>query len=322
MLVVEVIVRPPYGERESPRGLSYASLICIHVCMYICVCTHICIHIYMYIYIYIYLCMYVYIYIYIYIYMYTHEARRGRRRAPSPGGPCPLKLRRRPRGDPRKTRESLCMCMCMCMCRCWCIYTYTYTYTYTTKDKTKDIRQWYYSDVSTHRYCSWWKSPWSGNIIKLYEWTLFQQRRPSHKRTSLQQERACSRGSYVRGRQGKGVVRNNWFDRVLLPILYTFNPHADRCSNPLPWDPLSCPWKHIADFYFNVEVRLCRILQALLFCYFNVETSMRNILTLPRRPRGDRRARLSTWTSQAAIRLQGYSFFLTQALTWNISTLK
>ena len=41
-----------------------------------------------------------------------------------------------------------------------------------------------------------------------------------------------------------GVVSNNWFDRGWLSIkLFTCsNPHVDRCSNPLPWDPLSSPW--------------------------------------------------------------------------------
>ena len=39
-----------------------------------------------------------------------------------------------------------------------------------------------------------------------------------------------------------GVVSNNWFDCVFCFNLFTCsNPHVDRCSNPLPWDPLSSP---------------------------------------------------------------------------------
>ena len=34
----------------------------------------------------------------------------------------------------------------------------------------------------------------------------------------------------------------------------------------------------IADFYFNVEIKVRNILQALLFCYFNAEIKFRNIL--------------------------------------------
>ena len=45
-----------------------------------------------------------------------------------------------------------------------------------------------------------------------------------------------------RGSQGMAVVSNNWFDRALLPILHMLkHPHVDRCSDPLPRAPLSCP---------------------------------------------------------------------------------
>ena len=44
----------------------------------------------------------------------------------------------------------------------------------------------------------------------------------------------------TKGSQGMGVGSNYWFDRVLLSVLCS-NPHVDRCSNPLPWDPLSSP---------------------------------------------------------------------------------
>ena len=49
-----------------------------------------------------------------------------------------------------------------------------------------------------------------------------------------------------------GVVGNNWFDRILLSTLCMFKtPHVDRCSNPLPWDPLSSP------YIVNVPTRWC-----------------------------------------------------------------
>ena len=41
--------------------------------------------------------------------------------------------------------------------------------------------------------------------------------------------------------QGRGVVSNNWFDCVLPSIVFMSYPHVDRCSSPLPWDPLSSP---------------------------------------------------------------------------------
>ena len=45
------------------------------------------------------------------------------------------------------------------------------------------------------------------------------------------------------------VVSNNWSDRALLSISYMLkkrNPHVDRCSNPLPRDPLSSPETRVA----------------------------------------------------------------------------
>ena len=48
----------------------------------------------------------------------------------------------------------------------------------------------------------------------------------------------------LRGSEGMGVVSNSWFDRVSLSIIVTrSSPHIDRCSSPLPWDPLSSPQK-------------------------------------------------------------------------------
>ena len=38
--------------------------------------------------------------------------------------------------------------------------------------------------------------------------------------------------------QGMGGVSKNWLDCALCSILSCSNPHVDRCSNPLPWDPL------------------------------------------------------------------------------------
>ena len=38
-----------------------------------------------------------------------------------------------------------------------------------------------------------------------------------------------------------GVVSNNWLDCVLLSTLPCSDPRADRCSNPLPWDPPQFP---------------------------------------------------------------------------------
>ena len=43
------------------------------------------------------------------------------------------------------------------------------------------------------------------------------------------------------GVQGMGTVGNNWFDRVLLAILYMFKPSSRPMFKPLPWDPLSSP---------------------------------------------------------------------------------
>ena len=45
-----------------------------------------------------------------------------------------------------------------------------------------------------------------------------------------------------------GVVSNDWFDRVLLSVVYVFKTRrVDRCSSPLPWDPLSSPCKRTED---------------------------------------------------------------------------
>ena len=53
----------------------------------------------------------------------------------------------------------------------------------------------------------------------------------------------------LRVSQGMGVVSSSWFDRVLLAILYMLKPtRVDRCSNPLPWDPLSSPQTYVEAF--------------------------------------------------------------------------
>ena len=50
------------------------------------------------------------------------------------------------------------------------------------------------------------------------------------------------RGSWKGGPKEWGVVGNSWFGCVLTQFLTCSNPHVDRCSNPLPWDPLTSPY--------------------------------------------------------------------------------
>ena len=51
----------------------------------------------------------------------------------------------------------------------------------------------------------------------------------------------------AKGSQGMGVVSSNWFDVVFYYKSFTsLHPHVDRCSNPLPWDPLSSPLMYVS----------------------------------------------------------------------------
>ena len=55
-----------------------------------------------------------------------------------------------------------------------------------------------------------------------------------------------STGSVSRGNYGGSKEWESWVTTGLIVVYSQFftcsNPHVDRCSNPLPWDPLSSPW--------------------------------------------------------------------------------
>ena len=51
---------------------------------------------------------------------------------------------------------------------------------------------------------------------------------------------------FLEGTEGAmGVVRaTTGLIAFCSPLCTCSNPHVDRCSNPLPWDPLTSPYKH------------------------------------------------------------------------------
>ena len=54
-----------------------------------------------------------------------------------------------------------------------------------------------------------------------------------------------------------GFVSSSWFDRVLPSIRYMLRPYVDRCSKPLPWDPLSSPFNLVGQRSAEVYAQRC-----------------------------------------------------------------
>ena len=163
----------------------------VHIYIYIYTYTHVYLYNYIYIYIYVYIYIYIYVidnvHMYIYIYIYV------------------------------SVYIYIYIYIYMYACICMCEYIYIYIYIY----------------VNTHtRRCS---SMCPSQALEAKE----RGGSPSHCMTRAADLRTTPTGTTaameieirdkriereIRGSQRMGVVSNNWFDRVLLLVLYVFKP--------------------------------------------------------------------------------------------------